>query len=239
MSRIAPRPSAALARPLRRLAGALALAPLAALPLPAAAHPHIFIDAGVEIVFDDAGRLAAVQVVWVYDEFYTMLALDDYGMDPEFTGTVTEAERAELAAIYSNWDAGFDGDLRPLLDGAPLALSRPERVMADVQEGRLVIAHARRFADRPEIGAGELVLRVYDPTYFTAYTIAVAPAIRGRDDCAAEVWGPDWEAANDRLLAALAELAGAGMDDWEIEQDFPAVGADFAEEVRLTCAGPS
>ena len=240
MPRIARRLPAALARSLRRLPGALVLAALAALPpVPATAHPHIFIDTGLEIVFDEAGRLAAVQVVWVYDEFYTMLALDDYGMDPDFTGTVTEAERSELAAIYSNWDADYDGDLRPLLDGAPLALSGPERVRADVQEGRLVIAHARRFADRPEIGEGELVVRVYDPTYFTAYTIAVAPAIRGRDDCAAEVWGPDWEAANDRLLAALEELSGAGMDEWEIEQDFPAVGADFAEEVRLKCAGPS
>lgn len=213
---------------------ALALAPAAGL-----AHPHVFIDAGLEIVFDAEGRLAALQVVWVYDEFYTMLALDDYGMDPEYTGRVTEAERAELAAIYSNWDAGFDGDLRVLLGEAELALSGPMRAMADVQDGRLVIAHARAVLDPPRLGGEELVVRVYDPSYFTAYTIAVDPVIRGRDDCAAELWGPDWEAANARLLAALDELAGAGMDAWEIEQDFPAVGADFAEEVRLRCAEPS
>jgi polyphosphate kinase len=210
---------------------ALALAPAAAL-----AHPHVFIDTGLEIVFDDEGRLAAVQVVWVYDEFYTMLALEDYGMDPGFTGRVSEAERAELAAIYANWDEGYAGDLHPLLAGRPLELSGPLQVVADVQEGRLVIAHRRAFADRPRLEGTELVLQVYDPTYFTAYTIAAEPAIRGRADCVAEVWGPDWEAASARLTAALEELGGTGGD---AETDFPAVGADFAEEVRLRCAEPS
>lgn len=216
---------------------ALGLGPILA-PAAALAHPHIFIDTGLEIVFDDEGRLAAVQVVWVYDEFYTMLALDEYGMDRDFSGTVTEAERAELAAIYSNWDPEFAGDLYPLLDGRPLALSGPLQTIADVQEGRLVVAHRRAFTDRPRLGGGELVVQVYDPSYFTAYTIAEAPAIRGRDDCAAEVWGPDWEAASARLAAALEELAG-GSDDFDMEADFPAVGADFAEEVRLRCAEPS
>ena len=214
-------------------ATALALVPAAGL-----AHPHVFIDTGLEVVFDADGHLAAVQVVWVYDEFYTMWALDDYGMDPEFTGTVTEAERETLAAIYSNWDADYEGDLRPLLDGEQLALSGPLAVVADVQDGRLVIAHRRAFVDRPALNGSELVLRVYDPTYFTAYTIAAEPQIRGRADCAAEVWGPDWEAANDRLMAALQELAAAGASEWEIEEDFPAVGADFAEEVRLRCRAP-
>lgn len=220
-------------RPLATVAAALCLAG------PAGAHPHVFIDTGLEIVFDDDGRLAAVQVVWVYDEFYTMMALDDYGMDPGFTGAVTEAERAELAAIYANWDEGYAGDLYPDLAGRPLTLSGPLRVVADVREGRLVIAHRRAFPDRPALGGEELVLRVYDPTYFTAYTIASAPAIRGRQDCSAEVWGPDWEAASVRLTAALEELAGDGADALEIEANFPAVGADFAEEVRLRCAEPS
>ena len=208
-------------------------------PAPASAHPHVFIDTGVEVIFNDAGLLEAVQVVWIYDEFYTMLALDDYGMDPEFTGTVTEDERAELAAIYANWDPGFNGDLRPLVEGAEVALGGPTRVVADVQEQRLVIAHRRVF-DTPQPADGrEVVLRVYDPTYFTAYTIASDPVISGRDDCTAEVWGPDWEAADARLQAALDELLADGAGMTEIEADFPAVGADFAEEVRVTCPGPA
>ena len=223
----------------RHLRGAAATVLLALAPAGALAHPHVFVDTGLEVVFDDEGRAVAVQVVWVHDEFYTMLSLDDYGMDPDFTGTVTEAERAELAAIYANWDDGFDGDLRPLLDGNELALGGPTRVVADVQDARLVIAHRRSF-DRPvALGGAELVLRVYDPSYFIAYTIAVDPVLHGRDDCTAEVWGPDWEAADARLQDALDEMLAAGADWTEVEADFPAVGADFAEEVRIRCPDPS
>ncbi|MGY6633741.1 MAG: DUF1007 family protein [Alkalilacustris sp.] len=231
VARIAPTPG------LRTL-GLVALG--ACIPAAAAAHPHVFIDTGIEVIFDADARVEAVQVVWVYDEFYTMLALDDYGMDPDFTGTVTDAERAELAVIYSNWEPGFNGDLRPLLDGRELPLGGPTRIVADVQDQRLVIAHRRVFDSPVALDGGrELVLRVYDPTYFTAYTIAGDPVVTGRDGCTAEVWGPDWEAADARLQAALDELLAQGAGMVEIEADFPAVGADFAEEVRLTCAGPA
>ncbi len=231
MSRIAPA---------GRTVGSIAtLLALALAPTGTAAHPHVFIDTGIEVVFDEAGDLSAVQVVWVYDEFYTMLALDDYGMDPDFTGTVTAEERERLAAIYANWDDDYKGDLRPLLDGRELALGGPTAVVAEVQDARLIIAH-RRFFDAPvALEGAELVLRVYDPSYFTAYTIAVDPVIRGREDCTARVWGPDWEAADARLQAALDELYASGADIMEVEADFPAVGADFAEEVRLTCADPA
>ncbi|MGY6411634.1 MAG: DUF1007 family protein [Alkalilacustris sp.] len=223
----------------RGLGVALATALLAVAPGGVVAHPHVFIDTGVEVIFDSDGRAVAVQIVWVHDEFYTMLSLDDFGMDPDFTGTVTDAEREELAALYSNWDEGFNGDLRPLLGGRELGLGGPTRVVADVQDARLVIAHRRNFDTPVALAGQELVLRVYDPTFFISYTIASEPVLQGRDDCTAEVWGPDWEAADARLQAALDELLADGLDWWEIEADFPAVGADFAEEVRIRCPAPS
>ncbi|MFN6977611.1 MAG: hypothetical protein ACK4OP_05785, partial [Gemmobacter sp.] len=63
-----------------------------------------------------------------------------------------------------------------------------------------------------------------------------APLISGRSGCAAAVYAPDPGAASAMLEAALRELAGTGGD---AETDFPAIGAAFAEEVRLTCAAPS
>jgi len=219
---------------IRGAARALALG-TAIVTAPALAHPHIFIDTGLEIVFDDEGRLAAVQVVWVHDEFYSMMAIDDYGLDPEFTGTITDEGRRELAEIYSGWVEGYEGDLYPLLGGEALKLTGPLDVTADYREGRMIIVHRRAFEDRVDLAGAQMVFRVYDPTYYTAYTVAVDPVIRGRDDCVAEIHGPDLEAANARLMAALEEMEDADFDDWEAIGSFPEVGEEFAEEVRLIC----
>ncbi|HMO72532.1 MAG TPA: DUF1007 family protein, partial [Paracoccaceae bacterium] len=44
---------------------------------PAGAHPHIFIDTGLEVIFDGQGRPAAVRVSWTYDDFYSLLMIVD------------------------------------------------------------------------------------------------------------------------------------------------------------------
>lgn len=237
MSTASPAAAMPAHRSLRTRRGLLWVAAvLAATGGPAAAHPHVFVDTGIELVFDAQGDLAAVQVVWVFDEFYSMMSMADFGLDADFTGSVTAAEQAELTAIYSNWVPGFEGDLYPLRAGRPLALSGPLDILADYREGRIIVTHRRAFQPRIAVGAEPVVVQVYDPTYYTEYTIAAEPVIRGRDDCSATVYGPDWEAANERLMAALDELMGGGGD---IEADFPAIGAEFAEEVRVTCAESS
>lgn len=206
---------------------------------PALAHPHVFIDAGIEIGFDSEGRIAAVQVVWVYDEFYSMMAISDYGLDSGFTGALTASEREELAVIYSNWQPGYAGDLFPERNGALLALSAPFDFSADYREGRIVITHRRTLDTPVRPGEAPVVFKVYDPTYYTAYTIAAPPQLRGAEGCSADVVLPDFTHAADQLQAALDELMGGAQGEFDIEEDFPAIGADFAEEVHVSCAAPS
>jgi hypothetical protein len=45
---------------------------------------------------------------------------------------------------------------------------------------------------------------------------------------------PDLDEAEQQLLAALSEYT----PDVDLEAEFPAVGANFAEEVRVSCAAP-
>ncbi len=220
-----------------RLASAL-VATLALPAAPAAAHPHIFIDAGVELMFDDSGALAALRVLWAYDELFSLLVIEELGLDRDYDGQLTEDERAALAGFDMDWIDGFAGDLYAEAEGRALALSGPLDWTADYVEGRIVTTHLRAFEPRLAPGAAEIVLRVYDPTYYTAYRIASAPRFTGRADCSARILVPDHGAAARRLQAALAELLAAAGPE-ALEQDFPAVGAAFAEEIRVACAPPS
>ena len=80
-----------------------------------------------------------------------------------------------------------------------------------------------------------LVVQVYDPSFYTAYRITNETRLTGRADCTALVFEPDRKAANAILQAAIDEQAGSS----DIEGEFPAIGAAYAEEVRITCAGRS
>lgn len=205
-----------------------AMIAVAGLASPAFAHPHVFIDAGVEFRFDASGRLEALRIVWVYDDLTSMMVLSDMGLDPD--GNLSAEDQARLSGFDMAWDEAFAGDTYVLQGDQPLTLGRPEAWTAQVAQGRLISTHLRRLEAPVTVGRDPLVVQVYDPGYYTAYAIAAAPVLRGREDCLAEVFGPDPEAAQAALAAALEELSG--MD---LETDFPAVGAHYAEEVRLTC----
>ena len=217
-----------LSRLVQNLAVAVALVGPATM---AGAHPHEFIDAGVELRFDDEGQLAALRMVWVYDDLTSLMILTDRGIDPD--GPLTEAQSAALAGFDMNWDPDFAGDTYLLHGDQPVALGRPQDWTARIVQGRILTTHIRQLSAPLRPGAVPVVVQVYDPGYYTAYTIATEPLIRGREDCRAQVYGPDIAAADAALAEAMRVLAG---DDPEV--DFPAIGAAYAEEVRVTCPQP-
>lgn len=201
----------------------------------AQAHPHIFVDASFDVVFDAAGQPEALRIYWQYDPFFSMLLVSDLGLDPTFSGTVTEAERPRLDGFDMNWLAGYHGDTHITQDGRALGLSGPVEWTSDYVDGQLQSSHLRRIDDLPEPGV-EWTVSIHDPSYYTSYTITSMPQIIGDARCEMRIFEPDWDAAGTQLDAALDELLAAGGD---MEAEFPPVGALFSEEVRILCAPPS
>lgn len=209
-----------------------ALALLLALAGPAAAHPHIFIDTGLEVIFDDQGRVAAIRVAWVYDDFYSLTMIQDLQLDADYDGKLTAEEEGKLSGFDMKWDADYEGDLHVLDGGVPVKMGRPRDWTATYQEGRIISTHLRALEAPVEVGAEPLVIQVYDPGYYTAYTILGTPVLRNGGACTVEVHEPDLSEADKELQAMLQEYTA----DQTLEQDFPAVGAAYAEEARVTCA---
>lgn len=198
---------------------------------PAFAHPHVFIDAQLEVVFATDGRAEGVRITWTYDELVSLSYIADRGLDPDFDGVLTEAERASLAGFDMKWHEEFQGDTYALLAAAPLGLSRPEDWTASYEAGKVTSTHYRRFDAPVDLAGQDLVIQAYDPGYYTAYVVAGA-TVTGRTGCTVDVFEPDREAADQILQDALAEYAGTGDAS---ETDFPAVGSAYAEEARVTC----
>lgn len=210
---------------------ALAILMLVSVPAPARAHPHIFVDAELEVIFGAEGAPEAVRIFWTYDPMFSMLFVSDLGLDMDFDGVLTPEEHAELQGFDMNWDEGYHGDAHLTQNEAGLVLGPPQDWTSEYRDGQLRSSHLRRFPDALD-PLSEWILAIYDPTYYTSYTLSAAPRLLGREDCRAHIYAPDFAAAGAQLEAALDELLGAGGD---IEMDFPMVGALFSQEVRILC----
>jgi ABC-type uncharacterized transport system substrate-binding protein len=202
---------------------ALVLALLPALPV--GAHPHVFADVGLALTLDARDRVVSVDVTWRYDDFFSLLILEDMGLDPDGDGVLTGAELDQLARFdLDNWYEGFEGDLYLYSGGQKLDLGAPDFVDVRMVGGQIESVHRRSVDPAPADG---LVIRPYDPTYYIAFTANLPVTLPER--CSARVTKPDLDAA-DRALQA--ELAKVPEDQFEVIE----MGETFADRIDVTCA---
>lgn len=213
-------------------------APLALLlcclaPAPGGAHPHVFIDAGLDVMIDTQNRVTAVRVTWVLDDFTTLVLLQDKGMDPDGDGLLTRAELDILAGSEADWGDDFGGDIALESAGAPVALNRPNGFAARYENGRLITSHLRPLITPVDVSAAPLTARIYDPTFFVAYDVTLPITVDKAPGCAVSRIPADLNAAYS-LVEEL--LYGPGAQEYG-EDDYPEVGAAFADTLTITCVG--
>lgn len=202
---------------------------------PAHAHPHVFIDAGLVLVTGADGTITAVEVTWRYDELYSLILLQDYGLDPDFDGALSEAEVAATLGFDLNWNSGFEGGLVLARDGTPLTLGPPEAVSMTLRpDGMIETTHRRPVSGDPGGGpsGGVVEAQVYDAAFYIAFEATLPSAMTGGAACVPELQRADLDAAYEALEAELAAIGGAVA----AEDNFPAVGALFADRLVFACA---
>ncbi|MEM6619642.1 MAG: DUF1007 family protein [Pseudomonadota bacterium] len=203
------------------------------LPEPGArAHPHVFIDAGLTLLFDRQGRLAAVQVFWAYDEYTSLLQLEDMGLDRDGDGVLTPDEQRELAGYDTNWVDGYEGDIYLTHAGAPISLAGPIEPGARLENGQIVTWHIRPVINRLTPEENHVEIKVYDPSFYVAYTVDLGVRTSGREGCDTAKLPADLGKAYDlveELLYGPSAASDAGEDN------FPMVGEHFADTITLSC----
>lgn len=206
---------------------------LALMPGLAAAHPHIFVEAQVEIVMDEQGSLLGVRLTWQYDDYFSLLLTADLGIDPEGDMILTEVEHAVLQAAVLDWPSDFGGDLHLALGGRALDLGPRAEATASFTDGRVSENHFRPLTTPLPMDA-PVTVQVYDPYYYVAYAVVAPITLTGGGACAVTYQAADLNAAYS-LVDEL--LYGRAASDVGPDEQFPEVGHTFADTVTLTCDG--
>ena len=137
----------------------------------AQAHPHIFIEGGIELVFNAEGNASSVRQSWLFDELFSTYALQ--GMPRDQAGQVPVAE---LEKITSEWmtalaDPESHFFSKITLAGAPLKFGAPQqaRTTWDPKASQLVLSFDLPIEPPVKVDAKGLEVDIQDPSYFVAF----------------------------------------------------------------------
>lgn len=203
---------------------------LALAPAAAAAHPHVFVDARAEVVFDADGRIAAVRNIWQFDEFFSEYAIQ--GLDADNDGTLSDAELEPLAKV--NMDSLKDFDFFTFMTDseAEKPFREPEEYWLEFHGGKLTLFYTLPLAEPLAVG-DDTTLEVFDPEYFVAFTFMKEKPVSldGAPAACKAIYNPPKE-----LDANTAAILGAiPADQPDLPPDLQAMASGLANLIKIAC----
>jgi len=194
----------------------------------AAAHPHVWIDARTEVIFDDRQRVEALRVSWRFDEFYSLFAIE--GLDKNSDGQVDAEELKPLAELNITSLKEYRYFTYVTVAGEEVPYDQVTDYRSAYEAGILSLEFVIPLETPVDPVVSELRFVSYDPTFYIAVEPALQAPVSLRDAPAA---------------CRAVEVKQGGAETLQLsEADFldPATSAEvgrlYATEFAVTC-GPA
>jgi ABC-type uncharacterized transport system substrate-binding protein len=205
--------------------------------VPANAHPHVWIDLRSKVVFDDRGRISALKIDWVFDEFYSAYAMETV---PRQRGPERDAALAALARgnLDNLAEYGYFVDLR--VDGGRVP-TRPAKDGRNVWDGRrLTMSFTLPLRESVDPRTARVEFAVYDPSYYIEILYLKGDPVglvnAGGTGCVARVVQPNLNAEATNLAGTLGRDETATATLGRLFSDSgKSFGALFAETAVVEC----
>ena len=143
----------------------LPIAILSLLPVPAFAHPHIFIDAKFEVVAAPDGSISELRNVWRFDEVFSSSVVMDFDKNTDLK--LEPNELAEVGKTVRDSLADYDYYMNLTINGKNITVQKPDIIHVDYKEGQLLMFFAVKPVEKMPL-KGKLTFGVYDPTLYTS-----------------------------------------------------------------------
>lgn len=201
----------------------------------AMAHPHMWIDAKVTLIFNANRELVEIRQTWLFDEMFSSYAA--LGTDKKEKGV---PDQSELDKIRNNWmsalaDPMSDYFTSATLDGKPVKLGEASSssIKWDRSVKRIALGFALPLIQPIKVGQQPVVINIADPTYFVSYDLTRPESVAMENApprCKASfVKHNPLDAETIKRLAAIPANAGA------LPPELLQLTQEIQNRVELTC----
>jgi ABC-type uncharacterized transport system substrate-binding protein len=187
------------------LVASAAIAMIAA-PAVARAHPHVMVDANLEIVRNAAGDVTELRNVWRFDELFSTTVLMDY--DANANNVLEPEELAEVAKTVTKSISEEDFFTEVRLGKETVEFVPPPEIMVDYVDGQILMLFAVAFAQPLKTSPEQFRVSIADPTYYVAFELAGEAAVQVSGNgagCGVDVVVPDYDKLMSQDQASLTE----------------------------------
>lgn len=214
----------------RRLVQIIAFAAATAFAAPAFAHPHVWVTAKAEIVFDGHGAITGIRHIWQFDPDFTAYAT--LNLDTNNDGKLEASELKPLAD--TNIDALKEYDyFTHIYEGTKrIGVAKPTEYWLDFHGGRLTLFYTLPLA-KPLRAAGNIMIEVGDPEYFVAIDFAKGKEVTLDGDvsgCAVSFRPP--HALDQRTMMMLGAIPASQHD---LPPDLMQAASLLSNVISLRC----
>jgi ABC-type uncharacterized transport system substrate-binding protein len=136
---------------------------------PAAAHPHVWVTAHEDVIFQPDGRIAAIRNSWIFDDMYSAFAVQGLSKEGQLA---TKAQLAPLAKTNVESLAEFGYFTFAKDAGQKVEFGPPRDYSLEERPDKLVVLTFTVPLKDPLNPGKAFTFSVYDPTFFVDFTLA-------------------------------------------------------------------
>ena len=190
----------------------------------AQAHPHVWITASSELLYAADGTITGVRHAWTFDDMFSTYALQ--GIETKNKGVYSREELSSLAQtnVESLKEYGFFTFARA--DGKKEKFQEPVDYYLEYKDAALTLYFTLPL--KTPVKPKELVLEVFDPSFFIDFTLAEKNPIKlvgAPAACQMKFERPNDGSAGAQKIGEQNFLSGANSN----------YGAMFANKVTVDC----
>lgn len=192
------------------------------------AHPHVFVEASMELVINKKGQFTELRHVWRFDELFSSTLILDY--DTNGNGALDKDEIDEITKTIHESIGEYDFYTALRSGKDVINFYEPDKLNAYMEDGKMIMFFSIEPENPHDFKKAPLRISASDTSYYVAFEFSKESIIlkENAEKCTAKVTVPNY----DELYASNSETLS---EAYFSNPDKPELGDEFFSWAEISC----